>query len=544
MKKREKKLPQILSRRQFLSLIGVGALYIKNSDPLNMLFRSLVDGLISDAQAQSGAPAPKNYISILFPGAPTRWVWDGFLNPNNETLSKNNAVANWLVQDSYIAAPSSNYSNVTYRAEQVALPGGKSIYLPPLWNRNIPTTTGGTVPMRTLLDNTLMMRGVDMQIDLGHGIGPAKVIFPLGASASLTGLVGDASTRPIPVVGMGNHNYADPVNLGYKSLKGTSSTLVPSSNPLGGTLSPFINQDAAVKASAPQFNSAPVQLALKNAMQELSTYAKSSLPGSDALYKNASNALGLFQTTFGDLQNVIYPALYNKYYNLALACARTAIPNIIPTTGDGRYNRAAGNFTSEFAGQFAVTEYLLTNGYSSAFCLSSNNSCGVGGLGSSNDEHQESDRQQSLISHSFQFLSVSAMIYELKRVIISQGLWEQTVIHVSAEYGRSPRNDGTGTDHGTNANAMTIMSGAIKAPIFMGNIKTEGINNTDYVGTWGIAAPVLTDRGTQIITNNVAASTVAALLGVQNPISAASSVIAVDSSGVGVTSLAEAPKNV
>ncbi len=547
MKIRQKKVPRVVTRRQFLSMAGVGALYCTNPDPFRMLFRSLIDGLIASAQAQSGVSGAKNYVSILYPGAPTRWVWDGFMNPNNETLSKNNSVANWLVQDSYQATPASNYSNVTYRAETVALPGGGSIYLPPLWNRNIPTTSGGTVPMSSLLNNTLMMRGIDMQIDLGHGVGPAKVLFPLGATASLTGLVGDSSATPIPVIGMrvGGGDYANPINQGYKSLKGTSSTSVRFGNPpnpLGTTLSPFINEDATVKANAAQFNSAPVQTALKNAMAELSNYAKSSLPGSDVLYKNASNALKLFQTAFGDLQNVVYPPLYNKYQNLCLQCARTAIPNIIPTSGNGKYNLAAGDFTSEFAGQFAVAEYLLTNGYSAAISMASENSCGVAGLASSNDEHLEPDRQQSLISHSYQFLSLSAMLYELRRVLISKGMWSNTVFHVSAEYGRSPRNDGTGTDHGTASNSMTIMSGAITKPLFIGNIKTEGYANTEYIGTWGIAAPVLTNSGTQIITNNIAASTVATLLGVQNPISAAAPVIAVNDSGV--VSLAEAPKNV
>jgi Protein of unknown function (DUF1501) len=541
--KTKNNLPRILSRRQFLSLSGLGTLACINSSPVDLLFRGLVDGLIADAQAQSSLTKAKNYISILFPGAPTTWVWHGFLNPNNETISKNNSVANWLVQDSYIAAPATNYSNVTYRAEQVNLPGGGSIYLPPLWNRNIPTSGGGVVAMNSLLNNTLLIRGIDMQIDLGHGVGPAKVIYPLGAAASITGLVGDASTTPIPVVGMGPHNYADPVLQGYKSLKGTSSTLIPWSNPLQATLAPFINTNAAVLAHMNQFKSAPVQTALKNSINELSAFAKSSLPGSDVLHKNADNAIKLFETTFGDLSS-IYTSLYNKYYSLVQRCARTAIPNIIPTTGNGNYNLGDGNFTSEFAGQFAVAEFLLTNGLSSAICMSSDNSTGVAALYSSNDEHAEIDRQQSVISHSFQFLSLSALIYELRRVLIEKGLWSSTVIHVSGEYGRSPRNDGSGTDHGTNANAMAIFSGAITKPTFIGNVRTEGLSGTPYIGSWGIASSVVTDFGTQIITNNTTTSTLASILGIQNPISASTSLVSVDSSGVGITSLTESPRNV
>ena len=545
MKKTANSEPLRLTRRQLLSLMGLGSLCCGSLHPISLLARNLVDGLIADAQAQSGFQT-KKYVSILYPGAPIRWVWDGFLNPGNETIVPNAAVQNWLVQNTYNPA---DPTNTTYRAELVTLPNNSSIYLAPLWNRNIPVSTGGSVQMKSLLNNTLIMRGVDVQADAGHVLGPARTIYPLGASASLTGLVADAHPEtPLPAVGfLGNHNYMDPFFQGYRSLRGISPTLVNSSNnALENTLSPFIVSDAGTLANLTKLNSAPVQAAISNAMTELGNYAKSSMPGSDVLYQNYDSARNLFQTSFGDLRNVVYPALYNKYQNLAALCAHTAIPNILPNSGasGSGYDLASNNFFSEIAWQFAVAEYLLVNGLSSSISICSGGAAGVAGLGNFNDEHTEGNRQKSLICHSYQFLLLSAMLYEFRRVLIANNLWNDTVVHITSEYGRSPQNTGGGSDHAPAAGVVTIMSGAITRPTFIGNIKYDSQPGGLYQGTNGDAAPVQTQSGTRIITNNIAASTVASILGVQNPLTQSSSIVAVDPSGIGVTSLAEAPRNI
>ena len=171
--------------------------------------------------------------------------------------------------------------------------------------------------------------------------------------------------------------------------------------------------------------------------------------------------------------------------------------------------------------------------------------CGVGGIVADNDEHNENDRQRAVIGHSFQFLILSAMIYELRRVLIQNNMWDQTLIHVSSEFSRSPRTDGTGSDHASNSNVMTMMSGAIKQPIFMGNIKTNPFPTTLNVGTYGVSAPVIADADKQIvITNNIAAATAAAILGVQNPVTQSSPLVNVNSSGIVTDKLVEDPKNI
>ena len=531
--------PSVASRRQFLSLLGLGGLVCNKVSPVRMLMRSLVDGLIGSAQA-AGQPALKNYVSILQPGAPPRWLWDGFLNPGNESISPNPCVQTMLSEDLY----SGDSTKVKYVAEPVTLPGGGTIYLPPLWNRNMPTSSGSFVPVNALLGNTMLIRGIDMQADLGHEIGPAKVLWPLDGVASLTGLVGDASSTTIPVVGMmGQHNYADPKELGYKSLSGTAPALVNDySDPLSAILSSFINTDSNVTQGLSRFNSkTALTAAMKSAMDELSTYAKSSLPGADVLYKSRANAEQLFMRAFGDLK-AQFQSLHMKYLGIVSACAQSAIPSIIPSTGTA-YGLGS-TFSSELAPQFAIAEYLITNGFSSAISMCTSYSCSVGGIANFHDEHENDglDRQKSVICHSFEYLSIAAMIYELKAALQAKGLWENTVIHLTGEFNRTPRSDGKGSDHASSANAMTIVSGAITKPIFIGNIASDS-SNSYYQGTWGSAAPVSTSTGTRIITNDACASTVATLLGIQSPVRAVP-LVSLDASGVGVTSLAEAPKNV
>ena len=126
MKKTDIK-PILTTRRQLLTLMGLGGVYCYRLDPFRMIARSLVDGLIADAEAQS-APAVKNLLTISLPGAPTRWVWDGFLNLNNQSIVANASLNNWLTSDSYAPAQIAG----GYKSEAVLLSTGSTVYLPPL----------------------------------------------------------------------------------------------------------------------------------------------------------------------------------------------------------------------------------------------------------------------------------------------------------------------------------------------------------------------------------------------------------------------------
>ena len=81
MKRREKKAECHHTRRQFLSLMGLGSLAIFSNDPMSIFIRALTDGLITKAQAQTAGVPPRNYVVAVHYGAPIRWVFDNFLRP-------------------------------------------------------------------------------------------------------------------------------------------------------------------------------------------------------------------------------------------------------------------------------------------------------------------------------------------------------------------------------------------------------------------------------------------------------------------------------
>lgn len=533
---RKKKLKSGFSRRQFLSMMGTaGAAYSLNN-PLKIFFDGLADGLIASVQAQ-GILQPRNFICILFPGAPTRWVWDNYLQPNGSAdgFIRNASVNNWITEDSY----SADNTKVTYKSDRIDLPDGRVIHLPTLWTQDIPVVGGGRVKMTELLNNAMLMRGINMQVDIGHKFGPTRVPRPISSGPSISGNVADRARTPIQAVGTSvyNQNFGDPSIGAYKSNAGTGITLVRGINdPLGQIMSAFTNTDSQVIAKMPKYDS--ISPLVKSALDDLAIYAKSSKPGADALFKSRSNAEDMFKKSYGNLTDA-FNQLYTKYRDLERRSGQMAMPNILPTVGTGTYSISSTNTFTGLASQFAVAEFLLKNGLSSTITMGGE-SPRVAGLSNNNDEHDQSDRQRSLICHSFQFRALASMIYELKRSL-GPTLWEQTVVEVSAEFERSPTNDQSGSDHEPEANAVTVFSGAIQKPIFIGNIRVQGRGGV-YTGTYGLAAPVKTDFASAlVVTNEHAASTVSTIIGVESPVRSPSLVRETSS---GFVSLAEDPKNV
>lgn len=295
------------------------------------------------------------------------------------------------------------------------------------------------------------------------------------------------------------YNHCDPIyGKAYSSEKGTGVTLINGmSDAIAKVMSSFQNADSQVLANLSKLNN--LSPLIKAALDDLAVYAKSSKPGADVLFKTRDNAEALFKRSFGNL-TAVYNGLVAKYADLEKRVAQLTVPNILPAAGIAPYNIASTGYGTTLPGQFAVAEFLLTNGLSSTITIGGDD-C-IAGLVSLNDEHSSTalNRQGSLICHTHQFRALTTMIAELKRALGPQ-LWEQTVVEVSAEFDRSPLDNGMGSDHAPEANTMTIMSGAIKKPVFIGNITVEG-RGAGYTGTYGKAAPVKTDFANGIVVTN------------------------------------------
>ncbi|MGZ3722543.1 MAG: hypothetical protein ACXVA9_06415, partial [Bdellovibrionales bacterium] len=93
------------------------------------------------------------------------------------------------------------------------------------------------------------------------------------------------------------------------------------------------------------------------------------------------------------------------------------------------------------------------------------------------------------------FRAFSAGILELssklKTVSTPHGNgWQETVVHLTGDFGRIPRTDGAGSDHGFNQMTTSVYSGAIDAPMVVGNVMNTGLYGVGYEGTQGVGAPI------------------------------------------------------
>jgi hypothetical protein len=99
-------------------------------------------------------------------------------------------------------------------------------------------------------------------------------------------------------------------------------------------------------------------------------------------------------------------------------------------------------------------------------------------------------------------------------------VWSETVIQLMSDFGRSPRSDGSGSDHGYKQMVTSVFSGAFtNGPVVVGNIAQQGYGTgSNYEGTVGLAAPISGYNQSGAPTPSAAASTVAAILRVpKNP---------------------------
>jgi|GEM_PF-2799092 len=482
MSKKKRNLKAVMSRRELLGMTAA-AMPIFFS-PTRMLLKGLVDGFIKNAVAYETGNPVKNLINFHIYGAPCRWYWDGFYSPYKNNTPYRNTGMNGLYNTRFKAASNAyldpEYATFAHQANVVDPATGalqaKNIYLPQLWAGKIPTSSGAWVPMTSLLDNWLTIRGLSNPIPLGHPAGAIAQTRPNSSAPSLLGAVADASSLPVPAVTVIPYYSASSVD----AFKGNASTQVlahensVNPNPLGEVLGIFDSStDSTGNVNA--LLTAQVDAMVAQALADISNYADSESPGSAVMQKMQNEAKIQLQTGIGGAI-AAYPALYNKYYNLISAVVSgvfgssptNPIPQITdlpiplpPTIKDslgntwppvqnvmalnGSFNfvtqnadlrdfigtTAAGKMSAPrtMAASFAIIEYLVCNGYSAAVTGGTNaidnlvtsnvvswnpNMPAVAGSGFSwNYDEHGSGSHASLIANSFMYTCLSACLYEL-----------------------------------------------------------------------------------------------------------------------------------
>jgi len=563
------------SRRQLLTLMGGCSTGLLLRTPMQTLIDGLVDGIIHKAHAGANPSAvqSRNYVLVCLSGAPARWYFDLPLEP----YAPRTAIPNPMVATRFAASSGTNAGMPVYASVPVSH-GGQTVHLPYLWSCSIPTPGGGRVPMSELAKNMLIIRGVDMLAD-GHPNNREKVLRPDKGSPSMNGLVADGSSAVIPSVTLGGA----PSDI-FRSSKArgnvTLGALDSITDPLSSILSPF-NRNADTLPPNYLSRRQAMETAIQRGLTSLKKYSESASPGAGDVFDARHRAEEMLRNGIGDA-SASYTTLKAKYADLIRRCAEYATNPIAGIT-DKRVDRASYSslggheifrvddgitalnpdmrtlLLSEttiphLAGGFAIAEYLIANGLGASVVLgvnllsmvrwenplrylTTNIPTATVNAGLTFDEHFRG-LIVSLITDSFLFQALGACLYELTQVLRQKQLYDETVISVGAEFSRVPRNDRTGSDHGWMGNTFSIFSGAVKAPMVVGNILSNATLNAPVystASTWGHASPVQVDGATRSLSISHVCATVAELLRVKKPVAGSSTLVREGSSGISNT---------
>ena len=300
-----------LSRRDLLKLVTVAG--VGTACPIGQTLNFVLDSVISKAKAAD--TNAKNLICFAIDGGPLRFHWDNPLTPNgNSDLFMPGIMMNTRLTQDPDAPNGFRYEYKTTLKQ--------GIYMPHIWDLEVPRANGGRRPIDELLNHMLIVRGVNMEID-SHPAGNAKIMAPLPGGVSVSGLVADEGKGYIPSVTIYPSNKTE-TNAGksYKSPKGTGNIYVDtlSTNPLAGLLSAF-SSDSKIASFR---KNAAVKEKIDSAIDILHQWAKQNKHASDPVFNDRKKAEEMFRSTILSSGATDFEALRLKYKSICDALVKDA----------------------------------------------------------------------------------------------------------------------------------------------------------------------------------------------------------------------------
>lgn len=480
------------SRREFLkqsrdAMVKAGASY-------GML--QVLDVMFKNAVAQAAGSTYKfKYVNLISQGAPPRWYFDQPLNPEN---NKDHFILGGF--GTAIAKNSAGKFVPVHSHIQQSF-GSQQAYLPPVWNL---TSAAGNGKFNDLLKNSLMIRGINMEIN-SHPVNRERTVRPFSTDPSLTGLVADEASSPIPAIG---HN-ATATGV-YKSPSGSAILRIPTpSNPIPEIIAPF-NSNAVDKAPSVSVDRALAAMDEYAAAENLSSTGAEEVL--ESTYQMFSRNLGAFDAQFKAL-SAKYKDICKKEFAATFVGVNDKLSEVV-SDGSKWYSYApdknlpAGTKVKTLVDQavakphamgdtFALIEFCLVNNLTSSMSLAVDSNVMFAGLtaGSAtvtipHDQHN-TGVILSIIFSNLYYRGYLGCMLELRKALTAAGIFKDTVIHNTAEFSRTPRTDGGGSDHGFLGSSCLIISGMMSSGALVGNIHKNPVgiyNATGNKGTWGIAA--------------------------------------------------------
>ena len=203
-----------IKRRSFLAAGGAAAF-----SPWGFLVESLLGGLFaSKAMGAVSSEGPRNYVLVNMYKAPARWPMDLILKPKDTDPFQPHPV----IVTNFTRMGSKCYDyDVEYRMHKV---DGINFSYP--WSLTVPSAKGGERPMVELTENMLNIRGCNMVLD-GHENNNIRLDAPEPGNPSLSGMIADVSTAPIPSVSLaGVELFMNTAAGAFTSAKGKSAVVI------------------------------------------------------------------------------------------------------------------------------------------------------------------------------------------------------------------------------------------------------------------------------------------------------------------------------
>lgn len=531
------------SRRHFLQGFSglVGASMLRNSAGLAAL-HGLTHGLLTKAMAAESSTPARKYIDLYIGGG---FHGASFYLPLKPYSSESYTFNTWTANNWVEGAPVFQTHSFTHN--------GETLQLPKVWSMSIPVVGGGSVPMTELAKNMMFLRGFHNPLD-SHELNSVQVIRPDATASSITGMVGDRSTKPIPVTQL----WPDRGGI-FAAQRVGAKTITTYNNPLTSALSSFSPSAEMNQILSRRQN---FETAFQTAMRAVSADAHKM--GAENLLASVASAESLLRNQFGDLA-AAYNTLRNKYLGLIASCRdmSSLLTEAISPEANSLYRNftygSANTFCSNadlrtiltstsnmfrLSEAFAMTEFLIMNNLSDAITMDlggpfnlSMESVGNPIVTSYTTDMHEFGVGLSIPSLNFMGRCLSACLYELTQRLRSQNMFGETVIKMGSEFNRSARHDGSGGDHAWQANSMALLSGSIQTPYVLGNISV-GSSTGQFRGTWGQGTGITHEGSPNTILNlGHYASSICNALRVPSPTSNFAGIVTTTSQGIIVPSV-------
>lgn len=419
---------------------------------------------MTSCEKRVSSSTPK-LVSIFMPGAPSRWTFDLFLNPEgkNINLNKNPCIANRYEQ--HLGVYQKAYYEIQYAKEIKS-------YVPNLWHEPL---IKQQTPAYTLLQNMISIQGVNT----GNGAHFAAQRSYFGFREKRRLLELNTNSNPFSGINLmpemsglnsrGSRSFIDLLETSH------DETLLPHS-----LLDPFKNIETIPDLTEPTLTKVnqilknkSIDQLWKNKIKKYTTLVRESIQyGSQRLkgvtdQKISAQHKNDRRFCFGGANR------FSHYDDLRKMIHEDYT---VPEKMIEHFAFIEFVFELELTDVINIRPKELIHLRNSKGMTSPHNT-------HSFDEHAYGVMNSTLLNSVYNFVFVNCL-GNLITFLKKNDLYKSTHILVGSEFNRSPRLDMSGSDHGWNAASIMILSGQVtNGPLFIGSTKES--TDAQYPGYWG-----------------------------------------------------------